>query len=168
MIRAEDCIFCNIIERHAPADIVYQDQHSIAFLDIYPLNPGHTLVVSKKHYATLDEMPPEEVGLLFATVAKVMKGVKEAVGADGINIGQSNGKAASQEVFHVHVHIIPRFSQESPGGDTFRIERSLGRKRWRSSAGRSNPRFRRDPRGFSDSVRFLGTKIGYEEVTIGL
>src|SRR5438309_9457181 len=117
MTRAEDCIFCNIIERHAPADIVYEDQHSIAFLDIYPLNPGHTLVVSKKHYATLDQMPPEEVGLLFATVAKVMQGVKEAVGADGINIGQSNGKAASQDVFHVHVHIIARFSQESPGGD---------------------------------------------------
>src|SRR2546427_5337233 len=127
MTRAEDCIFCNIIERHAPADIVYEDQHSIAFLDIYPLNPRHTLVVSKKHYATLDEMPPEEVGLLFATVAKVMKDVKEAVGADGINIGQSNGKAASQDVFHVHVHIIPRFSQESPGGDIFPNRKKLGK-----------------------------------------
>jgi len=119
LTRAEDCIFCNIIERHAPADIVYEDRHSIAFLDIYPLNQGHTLVISKKHYATLDEMPPDEVGLLFATVAKVMKAVREAVGADGINIGQSNGKAASQDVFHVHVHIIPRFSQESPDGKTF-------------------------------------------------
>jgi histidine triad (HIT) family protein len=136
LTRAEDCVFCDIIERDAPADIVYEDQHSIAFLDIYPLNPGHTLVVSKKHYATLDEMPPEEVGLLFSTVAKVMKGVKEAVAADGINIGQSNGTAASQDVFHVHVHIIPRFSQDSPAGDTFpdrkKIEREkmtkLGRK----------------------------------------
>lgn len=81
-------------------------------------------------------MPPEEVGLLFSTVSKVMKGVKEAVAADGINIGQSNGKAASQDVFHVHVHIIPRFSHDSPGGDTFpdrkKIEREemteLGRK----------------------------------------
>jgi len=136
MTRTEDCVFCSIIERRAPADIVYEDQHSIAFLDIYPLNPGHTLVISKKHYTTLDEMPPEEVGRLFSTVAKIMKGVKEAVAADGINIGQSNGKAASQDVFHVHVHIIPRYIQVSPGGDTFpdrkKIERDemtkLGRK----------------------------------------
>jgi len=127
MTRAEDCIFCNIVERHAPADIVYEDGHSIAFLDIYPLNPGHTLVVSKKHYATLDEMPPEEVGLLFSTVAKVMKGVKEAVGADGINIGQSKGKAASQDVFHVHVHIIPRFTQENSEGNTFPDRKKLGK-----------------------------------------
>lgn len=127
MSRTTDCIFCNIIERHAPADIVYEDQHSIAFLDIYPLNPGHTLVVSKKHYAVLDEMPPEEVGLLFSTVAKVMKGVKVAVAADGINIGQSNGKAASQDVFHVHVHIIPRFTQEIQRGETFPNRKKLGR-----------------------------------------
>ena len=127
MTRAEDCIFCNIIERHGPADIVYEDRHSIAFLDIYPLNQGHTLVISKKHYATLDEMPPDEVGLLFATVAKVMKGVREAVRADGINIGQSNGKAASQDVFHVHVHISPRFSQESPEGKTFPDRKKLGK-----------------------------------------
>jgi len=127
MTRAEDCIFCNIVERHAPADIVYEDGHSIAFLDIYPLNPGHTLVVSKKHYGTLDEMPPEEVGLLFSTVAKVMKGLKEAVGADGINIGQSNGKAASQDLFHVHVDIIPRFTQESSEGKTFPDRKKLGK-----------------------------------------
>jgi histidine triad (HIT) family protein len=125
--RVENCVFCDIIERDAPADIVYEDQHSIAFLDIYPLNPGHTLVISKKHYATLDEMPPEEVGLLFSTVAKVMKGVKEAVAADGINIGQSNGKAASQDVFHVHVHIIPRFSHERLAGDTFPDRKKIGK-----------------------------------------
>ncbi len=127
LTRAENCVFCDIVERDAPADIVYEDQHSIAFLDIYPLNPGHTLVISKKHYATLDEMPPDEVGLLFSTVAKVMRGVKEAVEADGINIGQSNGKAASQDVFHVHVHIIPRFSHETPGGDTFPNRKMIGK-----------------------------------------
>ena len=127
MTRTKDCIFCNIIERHAPADIVYEDQDSIAFLDIYPLNPGHTLVVSKRHYATLDEMPPDEFGLLFSTVAKVMRGVKAAVEADGINIGQSNGKAASQDVFHVHVHIIPRFSRESTAGEPFPDRKKISR-----------------------------------------
>ena len=64
-------------------------------------------------------MPPREVGELFTSVAKVMKGVRKASRADGINIGQSNGQAASQEVFHVHVHVIPRFNKDSPGGLTF-------------------------------------------------
>ncbi len=123
----EDCIFCKIVRGKAPADAVYEDRDSMAFLDIYPLNPGHTLVISKRHYATLDEMPPTEVGRLFESVAKVMKGVKEAVNADGINIGQSNGKAASQDVFHVHVHIIPRFSRDSPDGEGFPGRKTFGK-----------------------------------------
>jgi len=64
-------------------------------------------------------MPLDEVGQLFVSVAKVMKGVRRATKADGINIGQSNGRAASQEVFHMHVHIIPRFDNDSQGGLTF-------------------------------------------------
>ena len=115
----DDCIFCRIIKKQEPSIVVYEDQHSIAFLDHYPLNPGHTLVLTKKHYTILDEMPPREVGELFTSVAKVMKGVRKASRADGINIGQSNGRAASQEVFHVHVHVIPRFDKDSPGGLTF-------------------------------------------------
>lgn len=122
----EDCIFCKIVQRKAPAEIVYEDKDTLGFLDIYPLNPGHTLVISKKHYATLDEMPPKEVGSLFESVAKVMRSVKEAVHADGINIGQSNGKAASQDVFHVHVHIIPRFSRDSPDGENFPERKKYG------------------------------------------
>jgi histidine triad (HIT) family protein len=62
------------------------------------------------------EMPPEEVGRVFVSVAKVMRGVMKASKADGINIGQSNGRAASQEVFHMHVHVIPRYIHELPGG----------------------------------------------------
>ena len=115
----EHCIFCKIIERKAHSTIVYEDQLSLAFLDHFPINSGHTLVVPKKHYATMQDMPEEEVGRLFAAVAKVMKGVHSATRADGINIGQSNGAAASQEVFHMHVHIIPRFSHDSKGGMTF-------------------------------------------------
>ncbi len=114
-----DCVFCRIIGGREQATIVYEDEKSIAFLDHYPLNPGHTLVLPKKHYDTLDEMPLGEVGELFTSVAKVMKGVRKASKAHGINIGQSNGVAASQEVFHVHVHVIPRYSNDSPGGLTF-------------------------------------------------
>lgn len=122
----EDCIFCKISKGQEQSTIVYEDNHSLAFLDIHPLNPGHTLVISKKHYPTLSEMPLEEVGQLFISVAKVMKGVRRATKADGINIGQSNGRAASQEVFHIHVHIIPRFDRDSPGGLTFPERKRMG------------------------------------------
>ncbi len=98
---------------------MYEDRDSLAFLDHFPLNPGHTLVVPKKHFATMQEMPSEDVGRLFVSVAKVVKGVQKATRADGINIGQSNGIAASQEVFHMHVHIIPRFNHDSKGGMMF-------------------------------------------------
>jgi histidine triad (HIT) family protein len=112
----EECIFCKIISKKAGAVIVFEDPNSIAFLDIHPLNPGHTLVVPKNHYPSMVEMPPEDVGRVFVSVAKVMKGVMKASKADGINIGQSNGRAASQEVFHMHVHVIPRYIHELPGG----------------------------------------------------
>jgi histidine triad (HIT) family protein len=112
----EDCIFCKIVSKKAGAVTVFEDEHSLAFLDIHPLNPGHTLVVPKKHYPSMVEMPSEEVGRVFVSVAKVMKGVMKASKADGINIGQSNGRAASQEVFHMHVHVIPRYIHELPGG----------------------------------------------------
>jgi histidine triad (HIT) family protein len=115
----EDCIFCKIVRRHQHSTVVYEDEKSLGFLDHIPLNPGHTLVIPKKHYDTMREMPPAEVGELFVSVAKVMRGVFKASGADGINIGQSNGAAASQDVFHMHVHIIPRYNHDSPGGLTF-------------------------------------------------
>jgi histidine triad (HIT) family protein len=112
----EDCIFCKIVSKKAGAVIVFEDENSIAFLDIQPLNPGHTLVVPKKHYPSMVEMPPEEVGRVFVSVSKVMRAVMKASKADGINIGQSNGRAASQEVFHMHVHVIPRYIHELPEG----------------------------------------------------
>src|SRR5881409_3777759 len=112
----EDCIFCRIAGRAADATVVYEDSQTLAFLDIHPLNPGHTLVIPKKHYPSMVEMPPGEVGRMFVSVAKVMRGVMKASKADGINIGQSNGRAASQEVFHMHVHVIPRYIHELPEG----------------------------------------------------
>ncbi len=112
----DDCIFCKVVSKHAEATIVYEDAHTLAFLDIHPLNPGHTLVIPKKHYPNMLEMPVDEAGRVFVSVAKVMKGVEKASKADGISVGQSNGRAASQEVFHMHVHIIPRFNHEMMGG----------------------------------------------------
>src|SRR5437899_9693819 len=112
----EDCIFCKIADKKADATVVYEDPHTLAFLDIHPLNPGHTLVIPKKHYTNMLEMPTEEAGRVFVSVSKVMKGVQKASAADGISIGQSNGRAASQEIFHMHVHIIPRWNCEMRSG----------------------------------------------------
>src|SRR5437879_9489248 len=112
----EDCIFCRIADKEADATVVYEDPHTLAFLDTHPLNPGHTLVIPKKHYTNMLEMPTEEAGRVFVSVSKVMKGVQKASAADGISIGQSNGRAASPEIFHMHVHIIPRFNHDMMSG----------------------------------------------------
>ncbi len=130
----EDCIFCRIVNKQAEASLVYEDDYTLAFLDIHPLNPGHTLVIPKKHYPNVFEMPLEEVGRVFVSAAKVARAVRKASRADGISIGQSNGRAASQEVFHMHIHIIPRFNHEMMSGfpnrkETHRAElEEVGRK----------------------------------------
>ncbi len=140
----EDCIFCKIADKEADATIVYEDPHTLAFLDIHPLNPGHTLVIPKKHYTNMLEMPSEEAGRVFASVHTVMKGVQQASGADGISVGQSNGRAASQEVFHMHVHIIPRFNHEMMSGfpnrkQTHRAELNEIGKKIRVAIGAKHP-----------------------------
>ena len=104
----DDCIFCKIIKGEIPSANLYEDDDVVAFLDIAPTQKGHTLVIPKNHYRNLFDMPEDEVKRLFAAVQKVAKGVKEAVGAEGINIGMNNEPASGQIVFHAHVHIIPR------------------------------------------------------------
>ncbi len=107
-----DCIFCKIIAGKIPANIVYQTSHSIAFLDISPVNKGHTLVVPKEHYADLYTLPPKVLYDMIDAVQKVAMAVKKGVTADGINIGMNNGGAAGQIVFHAHMHVIPRYSHD--------------------------------------------------------
>ena len=110
----EDCIFCKIADGTIPAKRVHEDSHTLSFLDINPRNPGHTLVVSKRHAASILDMGTDEVGRIFEAVRQVAEAVKEATKADGISICQNNGKAAGQVVHHVHVHVIPRFNSEGP------------------------------------------------------
>jgi len=112
----EQCLFCGIAAGKIPAKKVYEDAKIIAFLDINPRNPGHTLVVPKKHYGTLLNMPDKEALDLFAIVKKIAGQIKTAIKADGISIGQSNGVAAGQLVQHVYFHVIPRFMNEGPIG----------------------------------------------------
>jgi histidine triad (HIT) family protein len=102
-----NCIFCQIIRKEAPANIVYEDEQVEAFLSNRPVNVGHTLVVPKKHYVNIYEVSEDEVAYLFRVVKRVAGAVRDAVDAEGIRIVQNNGEAAGQVVFHLHVHIIP-------------------------------------------------------------
>ncbi len=105
---SEDCIFCKIIAGDIPAKVVYESPNVIAFLDIHPMAEGHTLVVSKEHYATLLDFPEDQLGPFFADLQKVAALLKEKLEADGFNILQNNFPAAGQGVAHFHYHILPR------------------------------------------------------------
>ena len=107
-----DCIFCKIVAGEIPASKVYEDDHFLAFLDISQVTPGHTLVIPKKHARNLLEMTPEETAALFNIVSRVTKKVESATQPQGMNIISNMEEIAGQSVFHTHVHILPRYSQE--------------------------------------------------------
>ncbi|AIF83828.1 HIT family hydrolase, diadenosine tetraphosphate hydrolase [Candidatus Nitrososphaera evergladensis SR1] len=110
------CIFCSIIAGELPSAQVYKDEDLLVIMDKYPINPGHTLVIPVKHHNTLLDMPPAEVAKLYAAIPRIAKAVVDVVSADGFNVGQNNGIAANQIIPHVHVHIVPRFADDSPDG----------------------------------------------------
>jgi len=101
------CVFCGIVERRQPSNIVYEDEDHIAFLDIAPFSEGHLLVCPKKHGETIWEMDESEIGELFMLASRISRAVVSAVHADGFRFVQNNGEAANQVVAHVHVHVIP-------------------------------------------------------------
>lgn len=107
-----DCIFCKIVAGEIPASKVYEDDHFLAFLDISQVTPGHTLVIPKKHARNLLEMTPDETADLFNVVSRVTKKVESATQPQGMNIISNMEEIAGQSVFHTHVHILPRYSQE--------------------------------------------------------
>ena len=107
-----DCIFCKIVAGEIPASKVYEDDHFLAFLDISQVTPGHTLVIPKKHARNLLEMTPDETAALFNIVSRVTKKVESATQPQGMNIISNMEEIAGQSVFHTHVHILPRYSQE--------------------------------------------------------
>ncbi|KKT81985.1 MAG: HIT family hydrolase [Candidatus Yonathbacteria bacterium RIFCSPLOWO2_01_FULL_43_27] len=109
------CLFCKIIAKEIPSSKVYEDENCYAFLDLHPVNIGHTLLVPKKHSANLYEMDNETLAILAPVIKKVAIAVKSALNADGINIEMNNDPIAGQIIFHSHIHIVPRFE-----GDGFR------------------------------------------------
>ena len=104
----ENCIFCQIINGEIPSSKVYEDDNVVAFLDLHPTNPGHTLVVPKIHCDALLDCAPEVLSHMTRAAQKVASAVVKATGADGFNLGVNNGRAAGQIIFHLHMHVIPR------------------------------------------------------------
>ena len=108
-----DCIFCKIVNGDIPAKIISETNKSLAFLDAFPVTKGHVLVIPKNHYPKLQEIPAEENAELFETVRQVISKVDNLTNATLVAI--HNGKESGQEIPHVHVHLIPRSSQDSAG-----------------------------------------------------
>jgi histidine triad (HIT) family protein len=103
---SDTCLFCKIIAREIPAEIVFEDELSLAFLDIGPLFPGHVLVAPKRHCHTLTDLPGESVGPFFLNVQRITRAVETAMESPGSFVGINN--RVSQSVPHLHVHIVPR------------------------------------------------------------
>jgi len=106
------CIFCDILDGKRDAHILYEDESHVSFLDKYPIDVGHSLVVPKNHHEGITDMNPEDVGNVFTIVPKIAKAILEATDADAFSIAQNNGKAAKQIIPHVHIHIIPRYNSK--------------------------------------------------------
>lgn len=107
-----ECIFCNIREGKAEAEIVFEDENILAFLDIQPVNYGHTLVIPKKHYDNFLTVPKDVLDRLIHATQFIAGAVKRSMNADGFNVISNNGDPAGQSVYHFHFHIIPRFNND--------------------------------------------------------
>ena len=105
-------MFCRLVRGDAPFSRVYENERALAFLDINPLARRRTLVIPKKHYEAIYDVPDDELAYLFKVVKAVALAVKEAMSADGVSVVQNNGRAAGQRIFHIHVHVIPRHARQ--------------------------------------------------------
>lgn len=115
--RKDDCIFCKILKGDIPSYKVYEDDSFIGILDINPSAKGHVIIIPKNHAANIFELPEKDAKEIFVVAKKIAEAIKKAYQPDGINILQNNGEAAGQTVFHLHVHVIPRYKD-----DTIKIE----------------------------------------------
>ena len=103
-----DCIFCKIVNGELPSYKVYEDEHTSAFFDITPITEYHTLVIPKKHYVNIFDIPADELGHIMRAVKHVADDMAQKYGIKNLNIINNSGAAAGQEVFHIHFHIIPK------------------------------------------------------------
>jgi histidine triad (HIT) family protein len=117
-----DCVFCRIVAGTAPASVVHADDRAVAFLDIAPVTPGHLLVVPRAHTAGLADLDPETGAHVFRLAQRIAAGLRTStVRCDGVNLFLADGAAAFQEVFHLHLHVLPRWR-----GDGFKLSYKAG------------------------------------------
>ncbi len=111
-MRDPDCLFCKIIAGEVPGQIVAEDERTVAFMDINPGTRGHLLVVPREHSTNVLETEPEDLQAMILTAQRMARRVTERLGADGVNLLNCCGSAAWQTVFHLHVHVIPRYADD--------------------------------------------------------
>ena len=99
-----------MIDGKLPYHMIYEDDDCLVILDKYPIDKGHSLIITKKHYETITDMNVDEVSKLFAKIPKIVNAIIKATNADAFSVAQNNGKAAKQIIPHVHIHIIPRYN----------------------------------------------------------
>lgn len=109
----ESCEFCRLARKEDDASIIFEDENAMAFLDIRPVNDGHSLVIPKAHYENIYEIPEDEIAHVYKIVKRIASAVQKSVDAEGISITQHNGRAALQRIFHLHVHVIPRYEEQT-------------------------------------------------------
>jgi len=110
------CVFCEILTGDRPASVVYQDERCMAFMDIQPVNPGHVLVVPKRHATFLADLDPETGAQMFRVAQQLAGALRRSdVRCEGVNLFLADGRAAMQEVLHVHLHVIPRYRGDGFG-----------------------------------------------------
>jgi histidine triad (HIT) family protein len=112
-----DCVFCKIRDGLIPSTRVYEDERTLAFMDINPLNDGHCLVVTRAHAATLYEADPADLQAAIVTAQRVALAIRAVLQPEGLNVLQANGAAAFQSVPHFHLHLVPRFAGDGKGFD---------------------------------------------------
>jgi histidine triad (HIT) family protein len=109
----KDCVFCGIVRGDEPAWRIYQDELVVAFMDTLPATRGHALVVPRRHRTDLLDAEPDEVAAIALAAQRVARAAVSTLGAEGVNLVQASGEAAYQTVYHLHFHVVPRFSGDS-------------------------------------------------------
>ena len=104
-----DCVFCRIVAREIPATVVHEDEHTLAFMDLGQVNPGHVLVTLKTHVENVFGLQPGQASAIAVAASRIARAIRAAFAPHGLSVYQANGKAAGQTVFHYHVHLVPRF-----------------------------------------------------------
>ena len=138
-MKKEDCIFCKLANGEIPTNAVYENEEFKVILDLAPASKGHCLVIPKNHYENALTADEEVPGKAMMLAVKVGKAMKEALGCDGVNILQNNGEAAGQTVFHLHIHVIPRWKGDGVGIN------------WENGSD--------TPEGFAETAKLIGEHI---------